>query len=132
MVFPPFQKDAAGLTDNSPTHRPIGTAVFPSTVPGFLSMRDALSVTSMGQASAALSAAASQHLTAVSGSHSLTETVLLGALTLLGLIGTEHCMTPPLNKIGVQRSAETLLPKKQQMWQRMTRYSCLITKGQVR
>ena len=58
-------------------------------------MRDALSVTSMGQASAALGAAASQHLTAVSGGHSLAEAVLLGALTLLGLIGTEHCMTPP-------------------------------------
>ena len=62
----------------------------------------------MGQASATLSAATSQHLTAVLGGHSLTEAVLLGALTLLGLIGTEHCMTPPLNKIGVQRSAETL------------------------
>ena len=49
----------------------------------------------MGQASAALGAAASQHLTAVSGGHSLAEAVLLGALTLLGLIGTEHCMTPP-------------------------------------
>ena len=71
-------------------------------------MRDALSVTSMGQASAALSAAAGQHLTAVLGGHSLAEAVLLGALTLLGLIGTEHCMTPPLNKIGVQRSAENL------------------------
>ena len=63
-------------------------------------MRDALSVTSMGQASATLSAATSQHLTAVLGGHSLTEAVLLGALTLLGLIGTEHCMTPPFSKIG--------------------------------
>jgi hypothetical protein len=71
-------------------------------------MRDALSVTSMGQASAALSATAGQHLTAVLGGHSLAEAVLLGALTLLGLIGTEHCMTPPLNKIGVQRIAELL------------------------
>ena len=62
-------------------------------------MRDALSATSMGQASAALGAAASQHLTAVSGGHSLAEAVLLGALTLLGLIGTEHCMTPPFNNI---------------------------------
>ena len=58
-------------------------------------MRDAPSVTSMGQASATLSAAASQHLAAVFGCHSLAEAVLLGALTLLGLIGTEHCMTPP-------------------------------------
>ena len=62
----------------------------------------------MGQASAALSAAAGQHLAAILGGHSLAEAVLLGALTLLGLIGTEHCMTPPLNKIGVQRSAEIL------------------------
>ena len=58
-------------------------------------MTDALSVTSMGQASTALGTAASQHLTAVAGGHSLAEAVLLGALTLLGLIGTEHCMTPP-------------------------------------
>ena len=58
-------------------------------------MIDALSVTSMGQASTALGTAASQHLTAVAGGHSLAEAVLLGALTLLGLIGTEHCMTPP-------------------------------------
>ena len=62
----------------------------------------------MGQASAALSAAAGQHLTAVSGGHSLAEAVLLGTLALLGLIGTEHCMTPPFNKIGVQRIAELL------------------------
>jgi hypothetical protein len=71
-------------------------------------MRDALSVTSMGQASATLSAATSQHLTAVLGGHSLAEAVLLGALTLLGLIGTEHCMTPPFNKIGVQSVADRL------------------------
>ena len=58
-------------------------------------MRDALSATSMGQASAALGAAAGQNLTAVAGGHSLAEAVLLGALALLGLIGTEHCMTPP-------------------------------------
>ena len=61
-------------------------------------MTDALSVTSMGQASTALGTAASQHLTAVAGGHSLAEAVLLGALTLLGLIGTEHCMTPPLHR----------------------------------
>ena len=62
----------------------------------------------MGQASATLSAATSQHLTAVLGGHSLAEAVLLGALTLLGLIGTEHCMTPPFNKIGVQSVADRL------------------------
>ena len=49
----------------------------------------------MGQASAALSAAAGKHLAAIGSSHSLAETVLLGALTLLGLIGTEHLHTPP-------------------------------------
>ena len=50
----------------------------------------------MGQASAALSAAAGKHLPAIGGFHSLAETVLLGALTLLGLIGTEHLHTPPV------------------------------------
>ena len=50
----------------------------------------------MGQASAALSTTAGQDLTAVGSSHSLAEAVLLGALTLLGLIGTEHLHTPPV------------------------------------
>ena len=68
-------------------------------------MRDALSATSMGQASAALGAAAGQNLTAVAGGHSLAEAVLLGALALLGLIGTEHCMTPPFCKIRRQNKA---------------------------
>ena len=68
-------------------------------------MTDALSVTSMGQASTALGTAASQHLTAVAGGHSLAEAVLLGALALLGLIGTEHCMTPPFCKIRRQSKA---------------------------
>ena len=49
----------------------------------------------MGQASAALGTTAGKHLPAVGGSHSLAEAVLLGALTLLGLIGTEHLHTPP-------------------------------------
>ena len=53
----------------------------------------------MGQASAALSTTAGQDLTAIGGTHSLAEAVLLGTLTLLGLIGTEHSMTPPLIKI---------------------------------
>ena len=44
----------------------------------------------VGQTSAALSSSASQNLTAVGGSHSLTETVLHLAMTLLGLISTEH------------------------------------------
>ena len=61
-------------------------------------MRDAPSVTSVGQASAALGTTAGEHLAAILRGHSLAEAVLLGALTLLGLIGTEHCMTPPLHR----------------------------------
>ena len=56
----------------------------------------------MGQASAALGTTAGKHLPAVGGSHSLAEAVLLGALTLLGLIGTEHLHTPPEILIAVQ------------------------------
>ena len=44
----------------------------------------------MGQAGAALGAAAGQHLAAIAGGHTLAEAVLLGALTLFGLIGTKH------------------------------------------
>ena len=43
-----------------------------------------------GQNLAALSTAAGQNLTAVGSSHSLTETVNLGTMTLGGLIGTLH------------------------------------------
>ena len=52
----------------------------------------------MGQAGTALGAATGENLAAIAGSHSLTEAVYLGALALLGLIGTEHCMTPPSSK----------------------------------
>ena len=48
----------------------------------------------VSQASAALSSSASQHLAAVGGSHSLAETVLHLAMTLLGLISTEHSVLP--------------------------------------
>ena len=44
----------------------------------------------MGQTGAALRAAASQDLAAIGGTHTLTEPVLLGALALLGLIGTDN------------------------------------------
>ena len=44
----------------------------------------------MGQSVSALGAAAGKHLAAISGGHSLPESMLLGALELLGLIGTEH------------------------------------------
>ena len=72
-------------------------------------MRDALSATSMGQASAALGAAAGQNLTAVAGGHSLAEAVLFGALTLLGLIGTFRCHveTPPVRIAALLRAALT-------------------------
>ena len=43
-----------------------------------------------GQNLAALCTAAGQNLTAVGSSHSLTETVNLGTVTLAGLIGTLH------------------------------------------
>ena len=45
----------------------------------------------VGQTSAALSSSASQHLAAVGGSHSLTETVLHLSVTFLGLISSFHC-----------------------------------------
>ena len=51
--------------------------------------------TSKGQAGATLGAATSENLAAVCSSHSLAEAVPLRTLALLGLIGTEHCITPP-------------------------------------
>ena len=52
----------------------------------------------VGQTGAALGAATGQDLAAVSGSHSLAEAVDLGAVQLLGLIGTFRCHveTPPV------------------------------------
>ena len=45
----------------------------------------------------ALGTAAGKHLAAVGSSHSLTETVNLGAVTAAGLIGTLHNFcTPPV------------------------------------
>ena len=49
----------------------------------------------MGQAVAALGAAAGEHLAAIGRPHTFAEAVLLGALALFGLIGTEHLHTPP-------------------------------------
>ena len=51
-----------------------------------------VSAGSMGETGAALRAAAGQNLAAVCGGHALPKAVLLGALTLLGLIGTNHCL----------------------------------------
>ena len=50
-----------------------------------------------GQNLAALGTTAGENLTAVGGSHSLAETVDLGAMTLSGLVGTLHAFTPPVN-----------------------------------
>ena len=52
----------------------------------------------MGQSASALGTAAGKHLAAVFGRHSLSEAMLLGALEFLGLIGTEHPGTPPVNE----------------------------------
>ena len=49
-----------------------------------------------GQNLAALGTAASQNLTTIGSSHSLTETVNLGTMTTAGLIGTLHEVTPPV------------------------------------
>ena len=52
----------------------------------------------VGKTSAALGAATGQDLAAVGSSHSLAEAVNLGAMQLLGLIGTFRCHveTPPV------------------------------------
>ena len=49
--------------------------------------------TLVSQASTALGTTTGQDLAAVGGSHTLTEAVDLGAMTLLGLIGTNHVDT---------------------------------------
>ena len=50
----------------------------------------------MGETGAALCAAASQNLAAIASGHTLTEAMLLRTMTLLGLIGTNHACTPPV------------------------------------
>ena len=59
-----------------------------------------LPLASVGQAGTASGAATGQDLAAVTGRHTLAEPVLLGALTLLGLIGTNHTDTPPVSFSG--------------------------------
>ena len=49
----------------------------------------------VGQSFSALSASSLQYVSAVSGSHSLSEAVLFLSLTLFRLIGSEHCVAPP-------------------------------------
>ena len=56
-----------------------------------------LTLASVSQPSAASGTATSQDLAPVGGSHALAEPVLLGTLTLLGLIGTNHSDTPPVS-----------------------------------
>ena len=58
---------------------------------------------SVGETDAALGTTASQNLAAVGSGHVLTETMDLGAMTLLGLIGTNHAETPPV-QIGKAQS----------------------------
>ena len=48
---------------------------------------------------AALGTTTSQNLAAVCGSHSLAETVDLGTMTLSGLVGTLHVVTPPIKSL---------------------------------
>ena len=51
---------------------------------------------SVSQTDAAGTAAPGQHLTAIGSGHALAESVDLAALTLFGLIGTNHFGTPPV------------------------------------
>ena len=48
-----------------------------------------------GQNLAASCTAAGQNLAAIGGSHSLAEAMDLGTMTIAGLIGTLHYITPP-------------------------------------
>lgn len=56
-----------------------------------------LTLASVGQPGTASGAATSQNLAPVGSGHALAEPVLLGTLTLLGLIGTNHSDTPPVS-----------------------------------
>jgi len=51
----------------------------------------------VGETGTASGTATSQNLAPISGGHTFTETVLLGALALLRLIGTNHDDTPPVS-----------------------------------
>ena len=66
-------------------------------------MIQALIVRSGRQDLAALGTAAGKHLAAVGSSHSLAETVNLGAVTAAGLIGTLHNFCTPPVKITYAR-----------------------------
>lgn len=86
---------ACGLTFYPPT-QPLRAAIFGDQMTAYLKsvihIRRTLEVLRIlgAQLRAALRAAASQYLTAVRGTHTLAEAVLLGTLTLLGLISSLH------------------------------------------
>jgi len=66
---------------------------YPHTDPPANQAHDEHSVSLVGQTSAALVTSSLENLSAVCGSHSLTETVFLASLSLLGLICSEHMHT---------------------------------------
>ena len=80
----PKIKRERGEKDSSPRYTPVSRLSDGSLL---IQLRRFLSG---GQNLAALCTTASQNLAAVCGSHSLTETVDLGTMTLAGLIGTLH------------------------------------------
>ena len=50
----------------------------------------------MGQSDSSLGSSSGQYFSSVAGSHSLAEAVLLGSVSLFGLIGSEHLKPPSL------------------------------------
>ena len=62
---------------------------------------------SVGEADAALGTTAGQNLAAIAGSHALAETMDLGTMALLGLIGTNHAGTPPVLNDGYDPPSTT-------------------------
>ena len=82
----PRVKRERGEIDSSPRYTPVSRLS-----DGFAVIQlERNSVGLSRQNLAALCTTASQNLAAVSGSHSLTETVDLGTMTLAGLVGTLH------------------------------------------
>jgi hypothetical protein len=59
---------------------------------------------SVSQTDTAFAAAPGQHLAAIRSRHALAESVDLAALTLFGLIGTNHFGTPPVLILAEQSS----------------------------
>ena len=85
LAYPKIKRER-GEIDSSPRYTPVSRLS-----DGFAVIQlERNSVGLSRQNLAALCTTASQNLAAVSGSHSLTETVDLGTMTLAGLIGTLH------------------------------------------